>query len=146
MFPRSSYDQLSHIPGERLHWAELERDTILHEKRHILQHLTEDIFYFDDRRYWFLIDSEGIIYTVHEFCWKTNPGKFLTTLHFSLKWLKQMLATVKQKCFQIVFFKLIDFKFALPTFSSGTVRSWMNHSCRLGKRKRREKSTKCNWH
>lgn len=51
MFPLSSFDQLPYIPGEKLHWAELERDTILHDKRHLIQTLVEGVFQFDDRRY-----------------------------------------------------------------------------------------------
>nr|KAG5698986.1 hypothetical protein BaRGS_033499 [Batillaria attramentaria] len=51
MFPLSSYDQLAYIPGERLHWAEIERDAILHDKRHVIRTLVDGVFYFDDRRY-----------------------------------------------------------------------------------------------
>lgn len=51
IFPLSSYDQLSYVPGERLHWAQLERDAILHDKRHLIGTLVEGVFHFDDRRY-----------------------------------------------------------------------------------------------
>ncbi|KAK7094195.1 uncharacterized protein [Littorina saxatilis] len=51
MFPVSSYDQLANVPGEKLHWAELERDAVLHDKRHIIRSLSEGVFPFDDRRW-----------------------------------------------------------------------------------------------
>ncbi|XP_076451620.1 uncharacterized protein LOC143287487 [Babylonia areolata] len=51
VFPVSSYDQLAYIPGERLHWAEQQRDGTLHDKRHIIRSLVEGVFPFDDRRY-----------------------------------------------------------------------------------------------
>lgn len=49
MFLASSYDQLATVPGERLHWAELERDAILHDKRHLIKSLAEGVFPFNDR-------------------------------------------------------------------------------------------------
>ena len=49
MFPLSSSDQLGYIPGERLHWAEMQRDTIIHDRRHLIRTLVEGVFPFDDR-------------------------------------------------------------------------------------------------
>ncbi|KAL8584107.1 hypothetical protein ACOMHN_011722 [Nucella lapillus] len=51
LFPVSSYDQLAYLPGERLHWAEMQRDMVLHEKRHMITHLTDGVFLFNERRY-----------------------------------------------------------------------------------------------
>ena len=47
----SSYDQLGYIPGERLHWAEMQRDAVLHDKRHLIRTLVDGVFPFDDRGY-----------------------------------------------------------------------------------------------
>ena len=52
MFPLSSSDQLGYIPGERLHWAEMQRDTIIHDRRHLIRTLVEGVFPFDDRGFW----------------------------------------------------------------------------------------------
>lgn len=49
VYALSSYDQLVYMPRDKLQWAQMERESILHESRHIIASIVEGVFPFDKR-------------------------------------------------------------------------------------------------